>query len=207
MKPHFWAVLAFVVLLSAVGCSTRQLEGEKLPPAPIPTPYVAVTPYYVTPFVDEVRPTQPPAPSSTTLYVCVDAANIRSGPGINYSVRKQLSRGTAVTVYQRAGEWYYLGRDSANNDYYAHQSVLCDQVTEPERPTTASQTSGCPSGCTEPKPGCVIKGNVSFDTGEKIYHVPGGRYYDATVINPAYGERWFCTEEEAVANGWRKSLR
>ena len=53
---------------------------------------------------------------------------------------------------------------------------------------------------------CVIKGNVSFNTGERIYHVPGQAYYEETVVNEAYGERWFCTEDEAIAAGWRKSL-
>jgi len=51
---------------------------------------------------------------------------------------------------------------------------------------------------------CVIKGNIS-SKGERIYHVPGGRYYGATVIDAAKGERWFCTEAEAVAAGWRRS--
>jgi hypothetical protein len=51
---------------------------------------------------------------------------------------------------------------------------------------------------------CNIKGNISFD-GEKIYHVPGQEYYDATVIDTSHGERWFCTEDEARVNGWRKS--
>ncbi len=59
------------------------------------------------------------------------------------------------------------------------------------------------SGTAEP----VIKGNISLQTGEKIYHVPGGYYYDDTVISEAKGERWFCTEAEAVAAGWRRSLR
>jgi micrococcal nuclease len=51
----------------------------------------------------------------------------------------------------------------------------------------------------------AIKGNISQSTGEKIYHVPGGEFYDETVIDEAAGERWFCTEQEAVAAGWRKS--
>lgn len=65
--------------------------------------------------------------------------------------------------------------------------------------------SGCPSGCTYHKDGCDIKGNVAFDSGEKIYHLPSQKYYSETVINIKYGERWFCTEDEAIANGWRKS--
>lgn len=52
---------------------------------------------------------------------------------------------------------------------------------------------------------CPIKGNISEETGERIYHVPGQKYYDATIIDPARGERWFCTEAEARAAGWRRS--
>lgn len=46
---------------------------------------------------------------------------------------------------------------------------------------------------------CVIKGNINRQ-GKKIYHVPSGKYYEIT--NP---EEWFCTEEEAVAAGYKKS--
>jgi hypothetical protein len=53
-------------------------------------------------------------------------------------------------------------------------------------------------------PHCTIKGNISVD-GERIYHMPGQRYYDVTAINPVFGERWFCSESEARAAGWRKS--
>src|SRR6516162_884175 len=63
----------------------------------------------------------------------------------------------------------------------------------------------CASACTQEQlAGCVIKGNIS-SSGERIYHVPGQRYYDKTVISWSKGERWFCTEQEAVAAGWRKA--
>lgn len=52
--------------------------------------------------------------------------------------------------------------------------------------------------------GCNIKGNVS-NSGERIYHLPGQKYYSATRINPLRGERWFCSESEARQAGWRKS--
>lgn len=55
--------------------------------------------------------------------------------------------------------------------------------------------------------GCAIKGNISFSTGEKIYHMPGQEYYDKTSIDESKGERWFCTEEEAQKAGWRKSKK
>ena len=57
------------------------------------------------------------------------------------------------------------------------------------------------------KPGCNIKGNISIETGNKVYHVPGAEDYDSTVIDSTHGERWFCTESEAIANGWRKAPR
>ena len=53
--------------------------------------------------------------------------------------------------------------------------------------------------------GCNIKGNVSIETGERIYHVPGQKYYHDTRIVSEYGERWFCSESEARRAGWRKS--
>ena len=54
--------------------------------------------------------------------------------------------------------------------------------------------------------GCLIKGNIS-SKGKRIYHSPGVQHYERTKINTANGERWFCTEAEAVAAGWRKAKR
>lgn len=66
-----------------------------------------------------------------------------------------------------------------------------------------------PKITTNPTPpqNCNIKGNISYRTGEKIYHVPGQQYYNSTEIDASAGERWFCSEAEAQAAGWRKSKR
>ncbi len=53
---------------------------------------------------------------------------------------------------------------------------------------------------------CGIKGNISRN-GDHIYHVPGGEFYWRTRVNLFRGERWFCSEQEAQAAGWRRSLR
>ncbi len=53
---------------------------------------------------------------------------------------------------------------------------------------------------------CAIKGNINTK-GERIYHMPGQQAYSVTRISPGAGERWFCSETEAVAAGWRKALR
>lgn len=48
----------------------------------------------------------------------------------------------------------------------------------------------------------AIKGNISRK-GDKIYHLPGTRDYDLTVIDASSGERMFCSEDQAKAAGWR----
>lgn len=53
---------------------------------------------------------------------------------------------------------------------------------------------------------CNIKGNIN-SKGDKIYHVPGGAFYESTDIDTSKGERYFCSKEEAEANGWRASQR
>ncbi len=50
--------------------------------------------------------------------------------------------------------------------------------------------------------GCDIKGNINA-RGKMIYHLPGSKHYPATQINTAKGERWFCSEQQAQAAGWR----
>ena len=48
----------------------------------------------------------------------------------------------------------------------------------------------------------LIKGNIN-SKGDRIYHLPGSSSYGPTKINESRGERWFCSEEEARAAGWR----
>jgi len=54
--------------------------------------------------------------------------------------------------------------------------------------------------------GCPIKGNINRQ-GERIYHTPWSRHYTRTKVNLAAGERWFCSESEALAAGWRPPIR
>ena len=52
-----------------------------------------------------------------------------------------------------------------------------------------------------PSANCIIKGNISGSG--RIYHMPHNEHYTNTRINEANGERWFCSEEDARAAGWR----
>ena len=52
---------------------------------------------------------------------------------------------------------------------------------------------------------CNIKGNVSYKGDRLIYHVAEDRDYAGTRIDPSRGERWFCSEAQARAAGWRRA--
>ena len=51
---------------------------------------------------------------------------------------------------------------------------------------------------------CRIKGNIGRED-TRVYHVPGRAWYAKTRIDMAKGERWFCSEAEARAAGWRRA--
>jgi micrococcal nuclease len=50
---------------------------------------------------------------------------------------------------------------------------------------------------------CLIKGNIRH--GEKTYHLPECKNYSQTIVDESYGDRWFCTEEEAIKSGFTKA--
>lgn len=52
--------------------------------------------------------------------------------------------------------------------------------------------------------GCAIKGNVTAKG--HIYHLPWSPWYSKVKVETAKGERWFCSETEAAAAGWRPAV-
>jgi endonuclease YncB( thermonuclease family) len=96
---------------------------------------------------------------------------------------RQVKRGIWLSAFIVPWEWRAQRR--------AGSGVV---VARPLRSTFPSLESD--------RSGCDIKGNVD-EEGEGIYHVPGGRDYARTLIDPTRGERWFCSEADAQAAGWR----
>lgn len=80
----------------------------------------------------------------------------------------------------------------------------CDVTKNQNEPTNAPNVADNANNPAQ-SGNCLIKGNIS-SSGEKIYHVQGCQSYSKTVIDTGAGERWFCSEEEAVQAGWRKAL-
>jgi micrococcal nuclease len=71
--------------------------------------------------------------------------------------------------------------------------------------TTATVTVPETAPATGATGSCTIKGNIG-STKEKIYHMIGCGSYTKTVIDESKGEKWFCSEQEAISAGWRKAL-
>jgi len=115
-----------------------------------------------------------------------------------------VSQGLAI-AYRRYSKAYVANEEAADS---ARRGLWAGSFTRPEEWRHAKSVQVVDArkkSAPVSTAGCNIKGNISYRTGEKIYHVPGGKYYDATRINPAKGERWFCSEAEARAAGWRRS--
>ena len=73
----------------------------------------------------------------------------------------------------------------------------CNEDATKSASTNAIETSNANS--------CTIKGNIS-SSKEKIFHMIGCGSYNKTVIDESRGEKWFCSEKEAIDAGWRKAL-
>ncbi|MGE0702227.1 MAG: thermonuclease family protein, partial [Hyphomicrobiaceae bacterium] len=71
---------------------------------------------------------------------------------------------------------------------------------EPERPSAWRERIWADAKRKAPE-GCPIKGRVKG--GDRIYHLPGSTEYARIRVDKRRGERWFCTEAEAIAAGWR----
>lgn len=56
----------------------------------------------------------------------------------------------------------------------------------------------------QPRNECTIKGNTN-SSGEKIYHLPACLHYQEVIVDEAYGDQWFCSEDEASTSGFRKT--
>lgn len=124
---------------------------------------------------------------------------------------KEMVEAGLALAYRRYSDDYV---DEENRARAARRGMWAGTFTPPwefrrerdESPTRSSRPGAAearpPAEPPARRPGCNIKGNINSE-GEKIYHVPGSRSFDDTVIDESRGERWFCSEAEARRVGWR----
>ena len=177
--------------------------------ASTPTPTPTVTP--------AGTPTATPAPNAKTK----SAGNLRTGPGTAYLVKGSVKVGQALALVARtsASDWF----QTAGGLWIAAQLItkaptvpvaLAIPALPTKAPQRAAPTVAAPAAAAAAAAPAVnqgytcdkcIKGNIS-SKGERIYHYPGCLSYKVTKIDEAKGERWFSSEAEAVAAGWRAAL-
>lgn len=109
------------------------------------------------------------------------------------------SNGKTISFSAKAGSYTYNdnNKSTSNNKYYTDNSTSKASTGTTVKAAAPKVQSSKKSSTTRG----LIKGNIS-SSGEKIYHMPGGAYYDRT--DP---EAWFNTEAEAQAAGYRRSKR
>lgn len=78
--------------------------------------------------------------------------------------------------------------DQAKQDSLGIFSPQCRQTQNPENPD------------------CNIKANIDKNSNRRNYYFPGCAQYDYTIVELDLGEAWFCTESQAQAAGFTRSL-
>ncbi|WP_253203578.1 phospholipase D-like domain-containing protein [Methylosinus sp. KRF6] len=136
----------------------------------------------------------PPGPFMHLKSYSIDGATLRSGSAnLTASGLKQQDN-DLIVLRDRAAAQAFEGR-------FAQIWSAAKPIGAPG-PSFASKVVA-PASTNAPAPAsCAIKGNISRK-GERIFHKPGEPFYDRVKIDQSAGERWFCSEQEAVAAGWR----
>jgi len=122
----------------------------------------------------------------------------------NTDLAAAMARAGMAVAYRRYSDDYV---DEEREAKAARRGIWASEFAPPEEWRRKDSAEEEAARRTAPAPrtrraGCGIKGNINGDD-ERIYHTRDSPSYDDTVIDESRGERWFCTEGEARAAGWR----
>lgn len=120
-----------------------------------------------------------------------------------------VAEGWAV-AYRRYSEEYVEDESeakAARRGVWRGEFVMPWDWRQGKRLQTATESLAATPATERQSPRCNIKGNISYNSGARIYHMPGDQDYAGTRISVERGERWFCSEREAQAAGWRRAGR
>ena len=117
----------------------------------------------------------------------------------------EMVRSGLAVAYRRYSNDYAAEENAARA---AKRGLWSGEFERPEDWRRDQRSESSPTSSVDERPtsprrdGCYIKGNINGD-GDRIYHTPESPSYRNTEIDERRGERWFCTEAEARAAGWR----
>lgn len=102
---------------------------------------------------------------------------------------QNVNRGTSIDAETKSASIKPISSEDSKKDNHSESIVVKNKDKVKPTPVVQEVLRGTKT----------IKGNIN-QAGEKIYHLPGQRFYERT--KP---ERSFRTEEEAMAAGFRKA--
>lgn len=108
-----------------------------------------------------------------------------------YVVEERDARAAKIGVWQAASQ--------APWDWRAAQRAP-QAMARPLPPSNLIAAQPAPTSEQRPD-GCDIKGNVTMSG--RIYHTTSSPWYERVKMSLGFGRRWFCSETEAQAAGWR----
>lgn len=181
-------------------------------------------------------PTPAPSSSVVTVaatekwaMVIVPSANIYTIPVESGNVTQKLRQNTLVAFDKKSSSgWYMLAGGGwikqvevkifpDQQAAYAAVSALAATATvaatgpgavatAASNPQLSPQQLSAEGMLTYQAVGCNIKGEISATTGVKIYYVVNQKDYAGLSMIPPETHRWFCSEQDAVKNGYTKSI-
>jgi len=110
-----------------------------------------------------------------------------------------LEQGFADTLFMSNSQKYRDILIHSRNEAVTDERGMwgaCEQ--ELEEKTSTFETNDPP-----PNPDCIIKGNISEHGYGKTYFFPGCPNYNRVKVDFEKGDRYFCTNEEAEAAGFK----
>lgn len=112
---------------------------------------------------------------------------------------KMLQKGYAVTVPGSSPS--YKGAEAA-----AKTATLGLWRSEFVLPWEWRQGVRLPGGPPDEVAVCEVKGTINHRE-ERVFYLPSDKGYDEITIDPAKGERMFCSDDEALLAGWKRFPR
>src|SRR3989344_499779 len=120
----------------------------------------------------------------------------------------KIDRGVRYSFGRRLGV-VYSGDINVNLEVVRSGLARYDSFSDEKSPElelagrAAEETGlGIYSGACDKNTTCVILGNIDESSGKKYYHVPGCPTYSRVRIDTERGEKKFCSEGEAKAQGF-----
>lgn len=59
------------------------------------------------------------------LTICAKDAEVRGGPSNSYPILEHMNLADEATAFGWVRDWFYLGRDKSEQDYFIHNSLVC----------------------------------------------------------------------------------